>query len=77
MQTNKDRDKAHKYRSLIDKDIECPHCKNDTFYQGTALLNTRGMTFLGLDWLNDSTNTLICIKCGNVQFFSTGLTRIE
>lgn len=48
----------------------CPHCECGAFYKGRALLNTSGMTFLGLDWANKEATTLTCARCGLVQWFA-------
>ena len=50
--------------------ILCPHCRNDQFSGREILLNTRGLTFLKLDWLNRSATALACAKCGNIQLFA-------
>ena len=49
--------------------ITCPHCQNDQFDEGSALLNTAGMTFMNLDWANRSASILACKRCGQVQWF--------
>jgi predicted nucleic-acid-binding Zn-ribbon protein len=56
--------------------ITCTHCKNNSFHQGKAQLNTRGATFLGFDWLNKSATTLVCSKCGLIQWFAEEPGRI-
>lgn len=50
--------------------ILCPHCGNDRFSGREILLNTRGLTFLKLDWLNRSATALACAKCGHIQLFT-------
>ena len=55
--------------SLKDKVISCPHCDLQEFEQGSAQLNTAGMTLLNLDWANKSATILICVNCGQVQWF--------
>ena len=50
-------------------EIVCPHCKNIEFKEGVAQLNTAGMSFMNLDWLNKSATTLICSRCGLIQWF--------
>jgi len=47
----------------------CPHCGNQTFEDGGALLNTPGLTFFGLDFANREAYLLICERCGCVQWF--------
>jgi uncharacterized protein len=49
--------------------ILCPHCGHNQFDQGTALLNTPGMTFFGLDWANKTATILACRQCGRLQWF--------
>ena len=53
------------------RDLACPHCKNDKFYQRSGLLNTSGMSFMNLDWLNRSATNYICSICGRVEWFTT------
>lgn len=60
--------KSRKY-SAADKPVRCPHCAGEEFDEATALLNTTGMTLLGLDWANRSATTLICTRCTYVQWF--------
>jgi predicted nucleic-acid-binding Zn-ribbon protein len=52
------------------KPIACAHCGNELFETREILLNTRGLTFLKLDWLNRSATALGCANCGLVQLFS-------
>jgi predicted nucleic-acid-binding Zn-ribbon protein len=58
----------HTYQ-LQGKIITCPHCKAHEFDEGSALLNTAGMTFISLDWANRSATVLACKSCGQVQWF--------
>ena len=55
--------------------VQCPHCGNGEFAEGSALLNTVGMSFLGLDWTNRSAHTLMCSKCGRIEWFGQSPTR--
>ena len=50
--------------------IVCAHCSNHLFEARQILLNTRGLTFLKLDWLNRSATALVCAKCGRIQLFA-------
>ena len=56
--------------------VICPHCKQYEFKEGFAQLNTAGMTFCKLDWLNKSVSTLTCINCGQVQWFDNNPERL-
>jgi uncharacterized protein len=49
--------------------VSCGHCASDRFVEGRAQLNSAGMTFLNLDWLNRSAATLTCIECGRIEWF--------
>ncbi len=51
------------------KQVQCSHCGNQTFAEGSAQLNTVGLTFLGLDWANKSATTLMCSACGRIEWF--------
>ena len=51
------------------KSIICPQCGQNKFDEGTALLNTPGMTFFGLDWANRTTTILACRGCGRIEWF--------
>jgi len=53
-----------------ERKIVCTHCKNDRFTEQAVLLNTRGLTFFKLDWLNRNATTLICSTCGLIQWFA-------
>jgi len=50
--------------------VKCPHCGETRFAPGRALLNTRGATFLNLDWTNESATVLICAECGRIEWFA-------
>lgn len=49
--------------------VRCPHCGKEKFEDGSALLNTPGLTFFGLDFANREAYLLICAACGRVQWF--------
>ena len=49
--------------------VACPQCGHDTFIEGTAQLNTAGLTFLDLDWANRSATTLVCCRCSYIAWF--------
>ena len=50
-------------------EVRCPHCAGEEFERGHALLNTAGLTLLGLDWANREATVLICTACGYVNWF--------
>lgn len=49
--------------------IVCPHCGHNEFEISGAMLNTPGMTFLRLDWLNRTASVLVCTTCSHIQWF--------
>lgn len=49
--------------------VRCPHCGGDEFDGASALLNTRGLTFLGLDFANRDGFLLVCRQCTHVDWF--------
>ncbi len=51
------------------RQIVCPHCGNSRFDLASALLNTPGMTFFGLDWANRTASVLCCRQCGRIEWF--------
>jgi hypothetical protein len=56
--------------TAADRPIACPHCAGDTFVERSILLNTRGLTFFELDWLNDTAAVLECTKCSRLEWFA-------
>ncbi|MGE5353590.1 MAG: hypothetical protein ACM3P0_16005 [Acidobacteriota bacterium] len=54
---------------LLGREVVCPHCGNNYFEIGSALLNTPGMTFLNLDWANRTASILVCTRCSQIQYF--------
>ncbi len=59
------------------KKIVCAQCGGTVFAEGSALLNTTGMTFINLDWADKSATTLACTKCGLVQWYLVKPERME
>jgi predicted nucleic-acid-binding Zn-ribbon protein len=55
--------------SVAGKAVKCSHCGNQTFGEGSALLNTRALTFFNLDWANRAAHILVCRTCGKVEWF--------
>lgn len=56
--------------SIKGNKIICDHCGNNIFFEkNDVLLNTRGLTFLGLDWTNKNSNILICSNCTKIVWF--------
>ena len=58
-------------RIVSGKALVCAHCGHDRFWTRTTLLNTRGISFLGLDWANKVADNYVCDRCGYVHWFLT------
>lgn len=57
--------------TVAGKPVRCSHCGNTEFASRKILMNTRGVTFFNLDWLNRGAFTLTCQHCGHIEWFST------
>jgi len=55
--------------AVAGKFVACTHCQRDRFVEGSALLNTAGMSFMNLDWANRAAATLTCTNCGRIEWF--------
>lgn len=51
------------------RDFICHLCQGIQFADRKVKLNTTGMSFFDLDWLNKSADGLICESCGYVHLF--------
>jgi len=58
-----------KERIIKGNKLTCSVCKNDKFWFRETLMNTPGMTFLGLEWANKKAQNYICDHCGYVHWF--------
>lgn len=52
--------------------LKCVVCRHDEFTEREALLNTAGLSFLGLDWANRTATCFICDSCGYIHWFLLG-----
>jgi len=55
---------------VLDKYFACHVCGGVAFYRREVKLQTTGMTFFDLDWLNRSADGAICAGCGYVHLFA-------
>lgn len=55
--------------SILGHAMTCEICHHDLFYQREGKIQTTGMTFFELDWLNESANCVGCARCGYVHWF--------
>jgi len=51
------------------KQLTCPICNNNTFNSRKTQLNTKGASFLGVDWANKNAQNYICSNCGYIYWF--------
>lgn len=49
--------------------LACQVCAGVVFAQREVKMNTTGMSFMDLDWLNRSGDGVICVRCGFVHVF--------
>ena len=57
------------------KPVVCSHCGCDLFQEQNVLLNTRGLTFFQLDWLDKGAFILVCTRCSQVLWFAKPASR--
>ena len=55
------------------KKLKCAICGSTEFFSRSSLLNSRGMTFMGLDWLNQGATNYICCNCGYIFWFADSI----
>lgn len=77
MNREKEQSKIGRRYKVNDIEISCVQCNHNKFELGKALLNTRGLTFLDVEWLNNSATTLICKRCSFVHWFAREAKEIE
>jgi len=51
------------------KKLECAICKRTLFWTRKTLMNTSGMSIMGLDWANKNATNYVCNNCGYVFWF--------
>jgi predicted nucleic-acid-binding Zn-ribbon protein len=61
-------EKASK-RTIDGHPLRCPVCAQDRFWKRQTLMNTRGLTFLGVEWANKQAVNFVCDSCGYVMWF--------
>ncbi|HUS87177.1 MAG TPA: hypothetical protein VMW76_08055 [Bacteroidales bacterium] len=49
--------------------LTCPVCSHSRFLTRETLMNTPGLTFLGLEWANRTAQNYICENCGYILWF--------
>jgi transcription elongation factor Elf1 len=53
----------------VGKDLTCLVCGGASFLVRQSLLNTVGLTALGLDWANRTAACYVCGNCGHIHWF--------
>ena len=56
--------------SVAGKRVHCPHCGGSEFAPSSAMLNSRGRTAFGADWIDPSASILICAECGRIEWYA-------
>jgi predicted nucleic-acid-binding Zn-ribbon protein len=56
--------------SIAGRVVTCPHCGGEEFDRREILMNTRGATFLNMDWLNRDAVVLTCRRCSRIEWFA-------
>jgi hypothetical protein len=56
-------------RTISGREMICPICGHDHFWKRRTLMNTPGMTFMGVEWANKQAENLICNSCGYIYWF--------
>ncbi len=59
-------------RIINGKSLVCPVCGHDEFWKRKTLMNTPGLTFMGVEWANKQADNLICDSCGYIFWFLNG-----
>lgn len=54
---------------VLGRPFTCHVCQGTGFYSRPVQLNTAGLTFMDLDWLNRSADGVTCAGCGYVHLF--------
>ena len=62
--------------SIAGTQVRCAHCGGQDFDTGKSLLNTTGLSLLGLDWANREATVLICTDCSHIDWFLEAPERI-
>ena len=61
--------KTAKQIAINGKELKCTHCNGQLFTNRKSQLNTAGMSFFDLDWLNKSAEVFVCEECGKLEWF--------
>ena len=55
--------------AVAGREVVCSQCGGTVFDDRNALLSTRGLAFLELNWLNSGAALLVCRNCGHIEWF--------
>jgi hypothetical protein len=70
-------DRGPKRYAIAGRALRCPHCGQERFAARELLLETRGATVVGLEWLNDGAVALTCAECSAIQWFAARPQALE
>lgn len=51
------------------RQVRCGHCGSTQFRERHLILDGRGASFVGLEWLSDGAVALVCSDCTAIQWF--------
>lgn len=54
---------------IADRQLHCPHCDNDRFFQQRWLLSPAAFSHFKLDWENRAACNYVCSVCGRIEWF--------
>jgi hypothetical protein len=63
-------DRGPKAFAAAGRQIRCGHCGGTRFRSRDLLLDGRGASLVGLEWLSDGAVALICAECSAIQWFA-------
>lgn len=57
-------------KTILGRQLACTVCGHTSFHERSAQLNTAGMSFLNLDFLNKTATCYICEQCRHILWFN-------
>jgi len=58
-----------KSHTVKGRPLSCPVCEHTQFWTRKTLMNTRGASFLGWDFVNKEAENYVCGNCNYVMWF--------
>lgn len=54
---------------VVGNEMNCEICGHNLFFKRKGQINTAGLSFFELDWLNATANCVVCAQRGYVHWF--------